>query len=79
MGEGVRGSKRMLADRLDSLSKRLRNFNTLLTFLGNPTGVVQESTSRNRPKSHVNTTQSDSAKTILTNSAKLVTEPADLL
>ena len=51
----------------------------LLTFWVNPPGVVQESTSRNRPKSHVNTTQPDSAKTILPNSAELVTEPADLL
>jgi hypothetical protein len=79
VGEGVRGSKRILSDRLDSPSKRLRNFNTLLTFWGNPTGVVQESTIRNRPKLHVNTTQPDSAKTIMPNSAKLVTEPADRL
>ena len=79
VGEGVRGSKRILSDRLDSPSKRLRNFNTLLTFWGNPTGVVQESNLRNRPKSHVNTTQPDSTETIMPNSAKLVTEPADLL
>ena len=78
-GEGVRGPKRFLSDRLDSPSKRQRNFKTLLSFWGNPTGVVQEPTKRNRPTSYVNTTQPDRPKIILMNSAKSVTEPADRL
>ena len=43
LGEGGRGSKRILNERVDSPSKKLRNrnkFQTLLTFWGGPQGRV---------------------------------------
>ena len=76
-GEGVRGSKRLLAEKMDSPSKRQRNFKNLLSFWDNPAGVANFK-STYRPKSFVNTTQHGSACTDLPDSDSATTKSVEL-